>query len=91
MSNPRDGIEKAVNGGYDVLFINHEMEEMTGEEAVQKLELSGNKLPPIIGLLTGVSEINDIRNYTATLNCPIEFRELNNIMIKLFKDEGRNE
>ena len=91
ISNPRDGVEKAVNLGYDIIFVDHEMEEMSGEEVVNKLETSGNKLPPIIGLITGVTEINDIKNYTHTLNCPIEFRNLNNIINKLFKDTERGE
>ena len=91
ISNPRDGVEKAVNLGYDIIFVDHEMEEMSGEEVVKKLETSGNKLPPIIGLITGITEINDIKNYTQTLNCPIEFRNLNNIINKLFKDTERGE
>ena len=59
---------------------------MTGEEVVKKLEASGNKLPPVVGLLTGITEVKDIKNYTVTLNCPIEFRELNAIILKLFKN-----
>ena len=35
--------------------------------------------------------LNDIKNYTQTLNCPIEFRNLNNIINKLFKDTERGE
>ena len=86
ISNPRDGVEKAVNLGYDIIFVDHEMEEMTGEEVVKKLEASGNKIPPVVGLLTGITEVKDIKNYTVTLNCPIEFRELNAIILKLFKN-----
>ena len=91
ITNPRDGIEKAVNLGYDIIFVDHEMEEMTGEEVVKKLEASGNKIPPVVGLLTGITEVKDIKNYTVTLNCPIEFRALNNIINKLFKETERGE
>ena len=91
ISNPRDGVEKAVNLGYDIIFVDHEMEEMTGEEVVKKLEASGNKIPPVVGLLTGITEVKDIKNYTVTLNCPIEFRTLNNIINKLFKETERGE
>ena len=86
ISNPRDGIEKAINVGYDIIFVDHEMEEMSGEEVMTKFETSGNKIPPVVGLLTGISEVKNIENYTATLNCPIEFRELNAIILKLFKN-----
>ena len=63
ITNPRDGIEKAVNLGYDIIFVDHEMEEMTGEEVVKKLEASGNKIPPVVGLLTGITEVKDIKNF----------------------------
>ena len=43
-------------------------------------------------VLEKINEVNDIKNYTVTLNCPIEFRTLNNIINKLFKSsEGGEE
>ena len=84
-SNPRDGLEKANNTTYDIIFVNHEMEDMSGLEVIKKLELSGNKLPTIIGLLSGAVELNDAKKYTETLNCPIEYRQLNKILKKIYK------
>ena len=39
----------------------------------------------IIGLVSRTKETNDKRNYTAILDCPIDFRQLNNIIKQLFK------
>lgn len=61
------------------------MEDMSGLEVIKKLELSGNKLPTIIGLLSGAVELNDAKKYTETLNCPIEYRQLNKILKKIYK------
>ena len=85
--NPRDGIEKITNTTYDLVFVNHEMEEMSGEEVIKKLETTGNRLPKIVGLVSGITEINDKRNYTAIINCPIDFRQLNKIIKQLFHNE----
>ncbi len=85
-TNPRDGIDKATNTTYDLIFINHEMEEMSGEEVVKKLELTGNKLPPIIGLITGTKEIIDIKNYTDIIECPIDYKKLNKLIKKIFSN-----
>lgn len=85
--NPRDGIEKVTNTTYDLVFVNHEMEEMSGEEVVKKLETTGNRLPKIVGLVSGATEITDKRNYTAILDCPIDFRQLNKVIKQLFKSE----
>ena len=84
-SSPIGGIEKIINTTYDLVFINHEMEEMSGEEVVKKLETTGNKLPKIIGLVSRTKETNDKRNYTAILDCPIDFRQLNKIIKQLFE------
>ena len=85
--NPRDGIEKITNTTYDLVFVNHEMEEMSGEEVIKKLETTGNKLPKMIGLVSGATEISDKRNYNAILDCPIDFRQLNKVIKQLFKEE----
>lgn len=83
--NPRDGIEKVTNNTYDLVFVNHEMEEMSGEDVIKKLEATGNKLPKIVGLVSGATEITDKRNYTATLDCPIDFRQLNKLIKQIFE------
>ena len=81
-TNPRDGIDKATNENFDIIFVNHQMEELSGEEVVSKLESTGNKIPPVIGLINKSDDARD--SYDETIICPIEFRELNKIIKKEF-------
>ncbi len=85
--NPREGIDKITNKDYDLVFVNHEMEEMSGEELIKKLETTGNKLPKIVGLISSSSVINDKKNYTRLLDCPINFRQLNKVIEEIFNKE----
>ena len=80
--NPREGIDLVGNNNYDFIIVNHNMEDMSGEDVVKKLNSTGNRVPVIIGLITKANEIKDIYDYM--LNCPIEFRELNKIINNIF-------
>ena len=84
--NPRVAIEKITNETYDVIFTNHDMETMNGKELINKLESTGNKIPPIVALVNNTESKEEISYYNSTLICPIEFRELNKIINKLFKN-----
>ena len=82
--NPRDALSKASYSGYDIIFINHNMEEMNGSDFVKKLEGGGNKIPPVIAL-TSVSDImNDESVYFDHIMCPIEERVLKKVLNKVF-------
>ena len=85
-ANPRDAVEKATYENYDIIFVNHQMEDMSGEEVVSKIEATGNKVPPVIGIITISSDKQTEKMYYEELMCPIEKRELNKIVLKVFKE-----
>ena len=62
------------------------MEDMSGEEVVSKIEATGNKVPPVIGVITISSDKQTEKMYYEELMCPIEKRELNKIVLKVFKE-----
>lgn len=84
-SNPREGVGMAGNEEYDIIFVNHEMKNLSGEDVIRKLESSGNKIPPVVGLTSISDELSENNSYSAHIMCPIEFRELNRVLIKIFK------
>ena len=86
-SNARDGIEKATYETYDIIFVNHQMEDMSGEEVVSKLDATGNKVPPVIGLISSSSEFDKEYKYSVQLECPIEYRSLNKVLKNIFQNE----
>ena len=86
-SNPRDGVDKATYEDYDMIFVNDQMEDMTGKEFINKLQSTGNKLPPIIGLKILSDETQNENKYFDELMCPIEKRELNKIIKKYLRKE----
>jgi CheY-like chemotaxis protein len=83
--NPREGIGMASSEEYDIIFVNHEMKDITGKEVVRKIEASGNKVPPVVGLTSISDELEEENCYDAHIMCPIEFRELNRVINKIFK------
>ena len=85
--NPRDGVDKATNNQYDIIFVGHNMEDMSGEEFITKLEATGNKIPPVVGLISTVDDCDKEYKYSSLLVSPIEFRELNKVIKKYFSNE----
>ena len=81
--SPRDGIDLVTKNNYDIVFISHDMDDKSGVEVVNGLESTGNRIPPLIGMVTLSSEV-DNNTYSDLIKCPIEFRELNKIMNKYF-------
>ena len=81
--NPRDGIDLVNNNNYDLLIVNHNMSDMSGKDFVDKLISSGNKIPPIIGVVTKVNNVDNVYDYK--LEFPVEFKELNKIINSIFK------
>ena len=80
--NPKDGINLVNNNKYDFIIVSHNMKDMSGVDVVNKINSTVNVAPPIIGLFTQANEVNSVYNYV--LNCPVEFRELNKIINKIF-------
>ena len=88
--NPNDALNLFNTNSYDIIFVNDVLGDMSGFEFVEKLNSTGNKVPPVIGLVGKNNE--DITNYYDVLELPIEFRNLNIIINKVFeKGEEANE
>ncbi len=83
--NPREGIGMAGSEDYDIIFVNHEMKDVSGEEVIRKIESSGNRIPPVVGLTSISDDLTENNSYAAHIMCPIEFRELNRVINKIFK------
>jgi CheY-like chemotaxis protein len=79
-SNPRDGVDKVTYEDYDMIFVNDQMEDMTGEEFINKLQSTGNRLPPIVGMILNIDILDKTHKYDNILYCPIEYRELTKII-----------
>ena len=88
--NPSDALNLFNTNSYDIIFVNDVLGDMSGFEFVEKLNSTGNKVPPVIGLVSKSNE--DITSYYDVLELPIEFRNLNMIINKVFeKGEEVNE
>ena len=79
-SNPRDGVDKVTYEDYDMIFVNDQMEDMTGKEFINKLQSTGNRLPPIVGMILNIDILDKTHKYDNILYCPIEYRELTKII-----------
>ncbi len=88
VANPRDGVDKASYENYDIIFVNHDMDEMSGIDFVKKLQGTGNKVSPIVALTSVSDTLSDESVYTEHIMCPVEFRVLNKVIKKIFEDGG---
>ena len=88
--NPNDALSLFNTNTYDIIFVNDNLGDMSGTEFIDKLNASGNRVPPVIGLINKSSF--DLNNYYDVLELPIEFKKLNMIVNKVFeKGEDKNE
>ena len=88
--NPNDALNLFNTNSYDMIFVNDNLGDMSGAQFCDKLNSTGNKVPPIVGLINKSSE--DVSIYYDVLDLPIEFRNLNMIMNKVFeKGVDKNE
>ena len=88
--NPNDALNLFNTNSYDMIFVNDNLGDMSGAQFCDKLNSTGNKVPPIVGLISKSSE--DVSIYYDVLDLPIEFRNLNMIMNKVFeKGVDKNE
>ena len=75
---------------YDIIFVADNLENFSGNDFIKKLNSTGNRIPPVIGIVSKNS--SDVSQYFDIVEIPIEFRELNVIMNKVFmKGESENE
>ena len=81
-----DGLNLFNVNVYDMIFVFDNMKESGGVEFVSKLNSTGNKIPPVIGVVSKKS--SDFSEYYDVLESPIEFRDLNRIVNKVFLKGG---
>ena len=76
--------EEIINKKYDLIFINYASETINTNEIIAKIKTSNSKDAPIVSLVLESNEINKTNIYDEKLICPIEYRELNKIIMKVF-------
>ncbi|MDD6272911.1 MAG: response regulator [bacterium] len=91
-TNGRDCVEYIKNNDYDIVFIDHMMPDMDGVQTVKAMEATGKKLPPIIALTAngyrGLKERFISEGFTDYLQKPLNFRDLNKLINKIFGQNG---
>ena len=82
--NPREGVDIAINGNYDMIIVNHGMKDMSGLDIINRLNTSGNRVPPVVGIVTKNDNESVNSSYFDVVEAPIEFRTLNRVMNRVF-------
>lgn len=91
-TNGKDAVEFIKNNNYDIVFIDHMMPEMDGVQTVKAMEATGKTLPPIIALTAngykGLKERFISEGFTDYLQKPLNFRDLNKLINRIFGQGG---
>ena len=94
-TNGKDCVELVKNNDYSIIFMDHMMPGMDGVETLKALENTGKKIPPIIALTAnsyqGLKERFISDGFTDYLQKPINFRNLNKIINRLFAPKSNQE
>ena len=81
------------NKKYDLVFLDHMMPEMDGITTMKLLISSGYSIPPVIALTAnsydGLKEKYVSEGFSDYISKPINFKELNKLIIKYFSNEGK--
>ena len=91
----QESLEMAKNKKYDMIFLDHMMPGMDGVETLNNLRMQHTDLPPTIALTANAED--DSRNeyiklgFTDYLTKPIEIKELNKILKRIFEENGKGE
>lgn len=85
--NPKDSIDLIINNNYDLVFIENSMDDMSGEDVINRVNATGNKLPFVVGIVNDRTSLNKDNEYSDILNNPIEFKKLNRIVNSAFGGE----
>ena len=79
------------NNKYDMIFLDHMMPEMDGITTMKLLKASGYSIPPVIALTAnsydGIKEKYISNGFSDYLSKPINFKDLNKIIIKFFSNK----
>ena len=84
--NPREGVDIAINGNYDMIIVNHGMKDMSGLDIINRFNTSGNRIPPVVGIVTKNDDESVYSSYFDVIEAPIEFRILNRVMNRVFSN-----
>ena len=80
---------------YDMIFLDHMMPELDGITTMNILKNSGYSIPPVIALTansySGLKEYYVNAGFSDYLSKPINFKELNKIIIKYFDNKESKE
>ena len=85
--NPKDSIDLIINNNYDLVFIENSMDDMSGEDVINRVNATGNKLPFVVGIVNDRTSLNKDNEYSDILINPIEFKKLNRIVNSAFGGE----
>ena len=84
-------IEKVKSKKYDLIFLDHMMPEMDGVATLNVIKSSGGTIPPIIALTansySGIREKYLEEGFNDYLAKPINYKDLNKLMHKLFDQQ----
>lgn len=84
-------IEMVKKKKYDLIFLDHMMPEMDGITTMKLLIQSGYSIPPVVALTAnsydGLKEKYISEGFSDYLSKPINFKELNRLIIKYFRDK----
>ncbi len=87
-TNGKDCVEMVKGKKYDLIFLDKMMPNMDGIATIKAMNALGIPLPPIVALTANTFDNSKNtyieEGYSAYLNKPIVFRELNNIIKKYF-------
>lgn len=86
-------IEMVKKKKYDLIFLDHMMPEMDGITTMKLIISSGYSIPPVIALTAnsydGLREKYINAGFSDYLSKPINFKELNKLIIKYFGDKNK--
>ena len=86
----QEAIDKIKTNHYDLIFLDHMMPEMDGVSTLKTIKTLGRPLPPIIALTANnyveAREKYIVEGFDDYLPKPINYRDLNRLMHRLFDD-----
>lgn len=90
-----DCIKLVKENKYDIIFLDHMMPELDGVATMNILKNSGYDIPPVIALTansySGLKEYYVDAGFSDYLSKPINFKELNRLIIKYFDNKESKE
>lgn len=69
-----------------MIIVNHGMKDMSGLDIINRFNTSGNRIPPVVGIVTKNDDESVYSSYFDVIEAPIEFRILNRVMNRVFSN-----